>query len=147
MSKGYQGSRLAKKALAEDAPHLQPPAEESAQYQKTWRSIVEDFPSTHFRESDRPTLHNYIRLTLILRQAEAQLGREGFMLEGPHGPVEHPAMRVVDKLTRNLLAHARVLRIVPTARLQNTQVPKDSEHLKAQLEAQETAPSGLKLAS
>lgn len=147
-TRGYEGNRLAKNAIGRDLPHLQPPNNESPGYKRIWESVVQDFPPTHFRESDRGTLNNYVRVSLLLRQTERQLERAGLLVEGPHGLVENPLLKTVDKLTRNLLAHARALKITPLSRNDRKQVPKESEHLKRQLAADDSpgAP-GLKLAS
>lgn len=119
------------------------PPGQTPEFIAVWQRMVEDFPADYFRESDRDVMTVYCRTVVQYADVSRQLDDEGFLVETTTGTKQNPLVAVQTQLSGTLSTYARMLRVTPISRVQNTQVPK-TPALKTAVE--ETPRRGLRLA-
>jgi hypothetical protein len=124
MGGGITPNALEIGVLQEDT-FMEPPEGSTSEFEREWYQIVEDFPPTWFRPSDRPVLTEYIRTKIMLDQLHAQvnaLGSDWTYLDKNNLPRPHPLLNVLTKTQQNFKMLASTLRASPSAR--RAEVPK-----------------------
>jgi phage terminase small subunit len=118
-------------AALQGSEYLSPPENSTPEFRKEWRQIVEDFPPTWFRSSDRPVLTEYVRTKMLLDRLHKQvdaLGDNLTYLDRNMMPRRHPLLDAVTKAQQNFKMLAVTVRLSPNAR--RAEVPKSPRQAK-----------------
>ena len=120
-------------AVLQEAEYLDPPDNCSPEFMREWQHIVDDFPPSWFRLSDRPLLTEYVRTKMLLDRLHEQvnaLGNNLTYLDKNNLPRPHPLLNALTKTQQNFKMLASTLRASPSAR--RAEVPKSPRRSKTQ---------------
>lgn len=114
---GRPTNRLATSALQANQDRLKPPAGKPQAFTDLWDTVVGDFPAGYFIPSDATILEQYVDVSLRIKELDSDLAIEGIMVMGRFGPIPNPRVAMQSELRRTQIAYARMLRVGPSTRL------------------------------
>lgn len=95
-----------------------PPADLPVPVHQVWRAAVADLGgANHMRESFQPALVAYCQAVYVHTQASANIQEFGVLVEGPHGMIPNPLLRVQKDAAATMLRMAETLGLTPSARI------------------------------
>lgn len=102
-------------ALPESYP---PPEDLPLEVHAVWRAAVADLGgANHMRESFLPALSAYCNAVWVHAQSSARIAEVGLLVEGQHGPIPNPLLKIQKDAAATMLRMAETLGLTPAARI------------------------------
>lgn len=95
-----------------------PPAELPSAVHPVWRAAVADLGgANHMRDSFVPALVAYCNAVWVHAEASVNIQNFGLLVNGQHGPIPNPLLKVQKDAAATMLRMAETLGLTPAARI------------------------------